>query len=733
MLSFALSAFFINFFRVVFPESGASSKPTVAPAKPAPNKAIRMFLFVILMWFQEVLPESGQSHFHPHCNFRSGKLRLKLFSPLEHWDMDDRGNDLAGTFGSAGHEMARLIDRKDWSHHPLGKMESWPPLLRGLLNTILGNRFPMLIYWGPELYCFYNDAFRPSLGNDGKHPGILGATANEAFAEAWGTMQPRFGRVLSTGESFWHEDELVPILRNGRIEDVYWTYSPAKDGSGQVVGILVTCLETTEKVAALAQSRSNEDLIRSIVHQAPVAVAVFNGPDHVVEIANERALEIWGRERNAVEGRPILEVLPELKEQGFGKFLGDALAGIPYYATELPVHFQHDLETVTAYLNFTFEPLVGPDGAYEAVMAVGSDVTETVLAKQRAESGEARFRLLADSMPQFVWTGKPDGELNYFNQAVSDYSGIPASELNAQGWLEIVHPDEREANMRMWTEAITSGKDFLFEHRFRRKDGEYRWQLSRARPLRDKEGKIHLWVGTSTDIQTMKEQEQEKNFLIGMAGHEMRNPLSTLRSCVDLLQIEGKDDMETEQRHILDMMGRQLEKLTRLLSDLVDVSTLKQGTLELDLSHFNVTEVVRNVVDEMRRNHPDRIFNMEGCAQAPVHADRYRIAQVLGNLLGNAVKYSAKGKEVGVACELGPDTVLISVADHGVGVPKSEQELIFQRFYRVKNKERATHIDGFGIGLYLVADIVKRHGGQMAVESEEGKGSIFSFTLPLAV
>ena len=631
--------------------------------------------------------------------------------------------------------MERLISRKDWSQHPLGSAEKWPTLLKSFVGTMLGSRFPMLLYWGDDLHCFYNDSFRPSLIGQGKHPEILGMPAAQAWADIWPTIGPFIHQVFAGGDSILMEDLLLPIYRNGAMEDVYWTfsYSAVRGDSDRIEGVLATCRETTAQVKAMAWVHASEARVRSIVQQVPVAMALLKGPEHVVEIVNQRALEIWGRERDEVENRPILKVMPELKAQGFGKFLTQALEGQPFRANELPVVIQRNNELITQYLNFSSEPLVDEQGRPEGVMAVGTDVTDTVRAKQRAEAGESRFRLLADSMPQFVWTGMPDGELNYFNQAVSDYSGLPASELNSKGWLMIVHPDEQEANVQLWNEAITNGTDFLFEHRFRRKDGEYRWQLSRAKPLRDKEGKIHLWVGTSTDIQDMKEQDQEKNFLIGMAGHEMRNPLSTLRSCVDLLNFEMADSMDAELRHVVQMMERQVDKLTRMLSDLVDVSTLKKGALELDPSRFDVADMVRNVVDEMRRNHPRRVFNLHASVNAPVHADKFRINQVLGNLLGNAVKYSPNGMDVDVSCEVQGHDVIITIRDRGLGISKAEQDLIFQRFYRVRKEDNGPHIEGFGIGLYLVADIVKRHRGRLSVESEEGKGSLFSFTLPLRV
>lgn len=506
-------------------------------------------------------------------------------------------------------EMARLTREKDWSKHPMGSPDTWPATLKILLSTLLANKFPMSLFWGEALYCFYNDAYRPSLGNEGRHPDILGLPAKEAWPEIWDTIGPLIQQVLEGGESIWREDQLIPILRNGRMEDVYWTfsYSAVKDSEGGISGVLVTCSETTDTVISLAGSK---------------------------DIA------------------------------------------------------------------------------------------------QRAEAGEARFRLLADSMPQFVWTGDGAGNLNYFNQAVYDYSGLGEQEVAAKGWLQIVHPDEREANAAAWVEAITTGKDFFFEHRFRRKDGEYRWQMSRAKPLHDAEGKIRMWVGTSTDVQGMKEQDMEKDFFIGMAGHELRNPLNTLRSCIDLMQHDMDLTPVPELEHITGMMDRQVDKLTRLITDMLDISKLKSDALDMERSRFDANDMMRNVVDDMRRSNPEHEFTMSGTSHAPVEADRFRVAQVLGNLLTNAVKYAPGEKKIEVSCCADGGQVRIAVRDHGIGIRAEDQHQVFQRFYRVKG-DRTNGIEGFGIGLYIAADIIKRHGGTMAVESEEGKGSTFSFTLPL--
>jgi PAS domain S-box-containing protein len=247
-----------------------------------------------------------------------------------------------------------------------------------------------------------------------------------------------------------------------------------------------------------------------MISQAPVSIGIFRGKDYITEIANSKALELWGRTEEEVLNKPILEAMPELKSQRIQKMLDEVYeTGKIFSAFELPVQIKRNGLLQTVFVNFSYEPLYNSQGIVDGVMAVGSDVTEQVLSHQKTEVSEKRFRLLADSMPQHIWTADPNGNLNYYNQSVFNYSGLSIEQLNKDGWMQIVHPDDREKNLEAWAESVATGKDFVFEHRFRRHDGEYRWQLSRAKPQRDEKGQIQMWVGTSTDIHEQKNFRQE--------------------------------------------------------------------------------------------------------------------------------------------------------------------------------------------------------------------------------
>jgi PAS domain S-box-containing protein len=439
-------------------------------------------------------------------------------------EMNTISRDSNNEFLSVRGEMAELTRTKDWSKTLVGAMSNWQQSLRTLVGLVLNSKFPMFLWWGPDLICFYNDAYRPSLGQNGKHPSILGMKAEDAWPEIWHIIKPLIDQVMNGGGATWSENQLIPIFRNGKIEDVYWTfsYSPVDDDSRKIAGVLVTCTETTDAVITKIKLEESERRLRSMILQAPVSIGIFRGKDYITEIANSRALAVWGRTEEEVLNKPILEAMPELIPQGIKQLLDDVYnTGKIFSAFEFPVQIKKKGQLQTVYVNFSYEPLYNSQGIIDGVMTVGSDVTEQVLSHKIIEASEKRFRLLADSMPQHVWTADPHGNLNYYNQYIFNYTGLSIEQLNTGGWMQIVHPEDREKNSGEWAASVSTGKDFLFEHRFRRHDGEYRWQLSHAKPQRDEKGNIQMWVGTSTDIHDQKNFREELKKQVGERTAEL--------------------------------------------------------------------------------------------------------------------------------------------------------------------------------------------------------------------
>lgn len=414
-------------------------------------------------------------------------------------------NDLQ--FLAGGGEMGKLMREKDWRKTTLGDPVFWPQSLRTTISIILNSKFPMFLFWGPELICFYNDAYRPSLGNDGKHPEILGGRGEDFWQEIWKDIKPIIDKVINDGQASWYEDMLLPIYRNGKMEDVYWTfsYSPVNDESGKPAGIFVTCCETTKNVLTHKKIERNEERLKIVVEASDLGTWELNVKTKEVNYS-KRYLEIFGYNEN---DKPTHDQLKshlhpediEIRNHAFNEAL--RTGSLNYQArlvwNDKSIHWMEGRGKVFYDLNNQPVKLIGTI----------RDITNEKNNLELLIKNEQKFRLLADSLPQHIWTSDTDGNLNYFNKSVVEYSGMSLEEIDKKGWLDIVHPDDREENAKQWINSITSGKDFFFEHRFRKHDGSYRWQLSRAVPQKDADGKIQMWVGTSTDIQDQKEFTRE--------------------------------------------------------------------------------------------------------------------------------------------------------------------------------------------------------------------------------
>lgn len=492
---------------------------------------------------------------------------------------------------------------------------------------------------------------------------------------------------------------------------------------------------TLRDITAEAENRhaleKSERRLRRLVMNAPVSIGILNGSDYTVEMMNDSALRLMGKTKEQVFNKPVLEAITEL-DTATAKLLLDSVyyTGKPFSAAEYPVRLNRNGVLKKIYINFDYHPLRNSKREVYGIMVVGTDVTEQVVARQKVEESEARFKLLADSLPLFIWSSDNKGNLNYFNQAVFDYSGLSNEQVQNGGWINIVHPDEKKQNIRAWKKSVATGKGFIFEHRFRRFDGVYRWHLSRAIPLLDKEKKIRLWIGSSTDIQDMKNQEQQKDFFISMASHELKTPITSIKGYIQILQTmyaESEDSMLVKS---LSRVHLQIEKLTTLIGDMLDVSKIRSGNLSFQKHVFDINVLIKDVIEEIEMTNPENKIIFITGKELPVFGDRERIGQVLINLMTNAIKYSIKRGDIIITSESLQKNVLVSVKDEGIGIDRTYQEKIFERFYRVEGKSEKT-FPGFGIGLYIAAEIIKGHKGNIGVQSEPGNGSVFYFSLPL--
>jgi PAS domain S-box-containing protein len=352
---------------------------------------------------------------------------------------------------------------------------------------------------------------------------------------------------------------------------------------------------------------------------------------------------------------------------------------------------------------------------------------------------QERYRHLLDAMPQCMWAADTKGQVDYWNRAGLEYCGLDASEVTQTAFWECLHPDDRADARTAWERGLRTGTAFERQARLRRaSDGSYRWHLARAVPERGDDGTVVGWIATATDIDDQKQAEEAlrqaivlRDDFLSVASHELRTPLTSLKlEVANLLRLLQRGDSPIDPRVTVkvERIDAQSGRLHRLIDELLDVSRIAAGRLELKLEEVDLSQVAA----EVRSRFYDEATR-QGCA-ITVHApaemrglwDRSRLDQVLTNLISNAIKYG-DCKPIEVTVETEGDRALIAVRDHGVGIAPAEHTRIFGRFERAASSR---NYGGIGLGLWIVKQIVDALGGQISVESRPGAGSLFRVSLP---
>jgi two-component system phosphate regulon sensor histidine kinase PhoR len=340
------------------------------------------------------------------------------------------------------------------------------------------------------------------------------------------------------------------------------------------------------------------------------------------------------------------------------------------------------------------------------------------------------FKLLTNNIVQMTWTNLPDGNVNSYNQSWYDYTGESFETTGGFGWQSLVHPDDLPQMSEKYLNALNTGQMLEVENRYRRHDGVYRWHLNRAKPLKNDRGDIIFWVGTATDIEDQKREMDRKDEFIGIASHELKTPLTSLKGYLQLIGGYKKEELPAIVTKYVGKAELSITKLQTLINDLLDVSKIKAGRLEYALTELNIADLVNQCIETAEHIYPNYNFSKSICEDCIIKGNTERLEQVIMNLINNAVKYSQINKEITISAQKHNDKVRISVTDKGIGLSKDQQSRIFERFYRVEDKKNMT--SGLGMGLYISHEIISNHNGTIGVESEPDQGATFYFDLPMA-
>jgi PAS domain S-box-containing protein len=299
--------------------------------------------------------------------------------------------------------------------------------------------------------------------------------------------------------------------------------------------------------------------------------------------------------------------------------------------------------------------------------------------------------------------------------------------------LPAVHPDYHQVLTDVIKNAIEKHQDSDVEFKINNLiTGEPKWVRATGKLFLNAEGRAIEYSGVLMDITERKLDDLRKNDFIGMVSHELKTPLTSLSAYAQMLHTDATKKGDAFAANALDKVNKQVKKMTTMINGFLNISRLESGKISLIKQDFKLDKLITEMVAEISLTSPGHTINTELCECVTVHADEDKIGSVISNLLSNAIKYSPKGNLVDVKCSVIAGRVQISIKDEGMGIKPKDMEQLFDRYYRVETKHTA-HISGFGIGLYLSAEIVKRHNGHIWVESESGKGSTFYFDLPLGV
>ena len=670
-------------------------------------------------------------------------------------------NSPTSSFLTGGGEMGKLTREFNWSATTLGLPDFWPQSLLTTVNILLNSKFAMFLWWGPELIQFYNDAYRPGLGNPGKHPQALGQRGEDCWPEIWDTIQPLITGVLTTGKAVYHEDMLVPISRNGQLENSYWTFSYSKvnGDAGNIEGVFAVCTETTSKVItnhvqALNQKligtnnkltetqkqlqqtifelEKSESRLNCIIADAPVAVAILKSPELTIESANKKILEFWGK-TDSIIGKPIHKALPELQGQQFLQLYQEVISsGDPYYGDEFKALFKRDNKLEEGYFNFVFQPLKNKDDVILGLMIVATEVTELVNARKKVERTEESLRMATEAAELGAFSINTANRVFVSSPSLKEFFGfLPDEEVSYEAVINQIQPNYREIVDRAAEDAITKGSRFDKEYPvIGYHNNKLRWLRGIGTLQYDNNGIDRYFTGVVHDITEKKLDEIRKNDFIGMVSHELKTPLTSLTAIIQVLNAKLKNNNDAFIAGALDRANIQAKKMSSMIDGFLHISRLESGKILIHKKSFNLDELIREIIDETALTISSHQITFHPCEPVTIFADRDKIASVISNLLNNAVKYSPNGKPIEFCCIKIGENVQISVKDEGFGIKPQDLDKLFDRYYRVESNN-TKHISGFGIGLYLSAEIIRQHNGKIWAESENGKGSTFYFELPV--
>jgi PAS domain S-box-containing protein len=563
---------------------------------------------------------------------------------------------------------------------------------------------------------------------------LLGHPVFEAMPQVKGQgFEELLDNVRLTGKSYQGNDVAIPFNRNGKIETVYvnFVYEPFKEDDGTISGVIAIAIDVTDEVLAKHQ-------LEVAVERARLAVD---------------AVDLGTFDLNLLDGEMVTSVR-FANIFGYDEIQPRVVYVETFHPDDIPDRLKaHEEALVTGKLFYEARVIL-EDDTYRWVRIEGKtvydkdknplrilgtvlDITDQLEAKRKEKElinqiadNEYLLRNITTAAPTGLWKSDETGALDYVNQTWIDWTGLSYEESMGDGWMKAVVEEDLEKVIPKFLHDIELKIGYEVEFRIKHTDGTLHWCVITGKPQYRNEGNFSGYIGACVDITEQKYLQQQKDNFIAIASHELKTPVTSIKAYTQVLErmLMAKGDIT--EAGMIGRMDKQIDRLISLIGDLLDATKINTDKLQFNDRAFDFNEMLTELIEDLEHSSGKHYFTKKFTAEGFVFGDRERIGQVITNLVTNAIKYSPNSTEIIIHSEIKNNEVHVCVEDFGIGIPKRSLEKVFEQFYRVSGDMQHT-FPGLGLGLYISSEIIKREGGTIWVNSEEGKGSAFCFSLPL--
>ncbi len=566
--------------------------------------------------------------------------------------------------------------------------------------------------------------------------------------------------VYTTGKPFHTYGTKVNVVYNGVMKEGYYdfSYTPLFDSEQKVYAILEIAEDVTDSILVKNKLQESEQNLRNTILQAPVAMCIFKGATHVVEIANSRMFELWGKKPAEVMNRPIFEALPEASGQGLEVLINSVYStGKAIKAFGVPVNLPREEGVQTIYIDLVYEAFKGTDGNTSGVIAVAIDVTEQVLARQKIEEAETSIRNTAERLQLALDAGKlgsyeltiATGQIDCTPQCKQNF-GTPEDEnLDYTQFTNLIVPEDRAYARQTLQKAIAEHTVYNAEYRIQRHDG-IRWIKASGKPVYNEQNEVIKVVGITLDItehktfaeelsrqvhqRTLELQRSNEDLLqfAHVASHDLKEPARKVKTFTNRLKDEFGNVIPEKGITYLDKAQHATDRMYAMIEGVLKYSTLSAS--EQTIQKIDLNDTIKSIEADLEvLIHQkkgiiikDELPEIEGASVL--------IYQLFYNLINNSFKFSKTDVPPTIIIRSSivsyeqRDLAKITIADNGIGFESEFTQQIFNAFARLNSKDK---YEGTGLGLALCKKIVERHHGSIQATSAKGEGATFTILLPL--